>query len=62
MSYQLWNDAFHVLNKKKNDDYRKEQTVFIYVFLALDVILGLLQVYWFGFGIVPKIMEVLSDS
>jgi hypothetical protein len=24
--------------------------------------LGMLQLYWFGFGIVPKILEILNDG
>jgi hypothetical protein len=30
---------------------------FLYVFSAMDVLLGLLQVYWFGIAILPKILK-----
>jgi hypothetical protein len=62
VSYQLWSDVLHVLKNDIMQQYRPGKTWFLYVFLVLDLVLGLLQVYWFGFGILPKIMEILVDS
>jgi len=33
---------------------------FLYLFLFMDVALGLLQLYWFGFGMLPKILEIVQ--
>jgi TLC domain len=69
VSYELWTDALWVLRdddngKKKNDDRDASRDTgkmrFLYVFLAMDVALGLLQVYWFVFGMLPKIVEIVS--
>jgi hypothetical protein len=65
VSYQLWKDALFVLashDKKKDDDNAKAKgkVWFLYIFLFMDVALGLLQVYWFFFGMLPKIAEVVS--
>lgn len=60
VSYRLWCDVLHVVKKKTAQEHRPGKVWFLYIFLALDVVLGLLQVYWFGFGILPKIAEVLS--
>lgn len=48
--------------KKAIDSYRPGKAWFLFGFLVLDFLLGLLQVYWFGFGIVPKILEILMDG
>ena len=60
-SYRLWSDALIVLDKKSGLRGGKSMS-FLYVFLAMDIVLGILQLYWFGFGIIPKIAEVLADS
>ena len=69
VSYHLWKDALFVLrgdNNKKNDDGDADasrtagKTWFLYIFLAMDVALGLLQVYWFAFGMLPKIVEIVG--
>jgi hypothetical protein len=60
-SYRLWSDALIVLDKKSGLRPGKS-LLFLYVFLAVDVALGLLQVYWFGFGILPKLVEIFSGS
>jgi hypothetical protein len=68
VSAQLWSDAFVVLkgpNKDKDEDktpaYGKSKLLFLYMFLAMDVALGLLQVYWFVYGMLPKIVEIINQ-
>lgn len=58
-SFRLWSDVLHVHKKGVIDDYRPGKAWFLYSFLALDLLLGALQVYWFFFGIVPKILEIM---
>lgn len=58
VSYQLWKDVFTV-NKEL---LPRGKSWFLNIFLAMDLILGLLQLYWFFFGMIPKIIEVLEGS
>ena len=58
VSFQLWSDVFHVAKKGRIEEYRPGKGWFLYGFLVMDFLLGLLQVYWFAFGIVPKILEI----
>jgi hypothetical protein len=59
VSYQLWKDVFHV--KKKNEQVvSRNKTRFLHVFLFMDLALGLLQVYWFVWGMIPKVIEILQ--
>jgi hypothetical protein len=61
VSYSLWSDVLIVLDKKTG--LRPEKSLyFLYVFLFMDVALGSLQVYWFAFGILPKLAEVVVGS
>ena len=62
VSYRLWADVLYVRRNKLAEQYRPGKAWFIYVFLVADVVLGLLQLYWFFFGIVPKILEVLDGN
>jgi hypothetical protein len=59
VSYQLWKDALFAMRKGTAKTYRSAAW-FLYIFLAMDVVLGLLQVYWFVFGMLPKIVEILE--
>jgi len=59
VSRQLWIDVFLVSKKGRIEEYRPGKAWFLYGFLIIDFLLGLLQVYWFAFGIVPKILEIL---
>jgi len=59
VSRQLWTDVFLVAKKGRIEEYRPGKAWFLYGFLIMDFLLGLLQVYWFAFGIVPKILEIL---
>jgi len=60
VSVPLWKDALHVMRKKTAQQLRPGTSWFLYVFLAMDAALGLLQMYWFVFGLIPKILEVLN--
>jgi hypothetical protein len=67
VSFRLWSDVAHVCQKNASgscsaEEYRPGKIWwFLYVFLAMDTMLGILQVYWFGIGIVPKVIEILSQ-
>jgi hypothetical protein len=59
VSYKLWSDALTVLSDKKSESSSPSSPSlptgkrwFLYIFLAADVILGSLQLYWIFFGIV----------
>jgi len=58
VSYQLWKDVFSVDKKLAS----KGKAWFLNIFLFMDLTLGLLQLYWFFFGMIPKIVEVLEAS
>jgi hypothetical protein len=62
VSIPLWKDVLVVSRKGVIDNYRPGKAWFLYGFLVLDCLLGMLQLYWFGFGIVPKILEILNDG
>lgn len=61
-SVPLWRDTFYVLQQKDTKHYRPGQTWFLYVFLAMDIALGSLQVYWFVYSMLPKIVEVVQGA
>lgn len=60
VSFQLWSDVFHVAKKGSIEDYRPGKGWFLYGFLVMDFLLGSLQIYWFCFGILPAIVEILG--
>lgn len=60
VSFRLWSDVFAVAKKGVIEDYRPGKAWFLYGFLAMDFMLGSLQVYWFFFVIVPKILQILE--
>jgi len=62
VSIPLWKDVFHVLKSKDSEQLRPGKSWFLFVFLAMNFLLGLLQFYWFGFGILPKILEILEEK
>jgi len=62
VGFSLWRDVIYALKTKTAEQLRPGKSWFLVVFLAASVLLGLLQFYWFGFGIVPKIMEMLTDE
>lgn len=61
VSYQLWSDVLAVAKKQNSiDNYRPGKAWFLYMFLVMDFLLGLLQIYW-AFAIVRKISEILQN-
>lgn len=60
VSFQMWSDVFYVAKKGRIEEYRPGKGWFLYGFLVMDFLLGSLQVYWFAFEILPKILEVLA--
>jgi hypothetical protein len=61
VSARLWTDVMYMRKNNLAEQYRPGKAWFLYVFLAMDIVLGLLQVYWFGFAILPKILEILQN-
>jgi TLC domain len=60
VSYRLWKDALYVQQKGLANKYRPGKSWFLYIFLFMDAALGALQLYWFIWGMIPKILEVLN--
>eukprot|EP00535_Pseudo-nitzschia_heimii_P005951 CAMPEP_0197178138 /NCGR_PEP_ID=MMETSP1423-20130617/3513_1 /TAXON_ID=476441 /ORGANISM="Pseudo-nitzschia heimii, Strain UNC1101" /LENGTH=303 /DNA_ID=CAMNT_0042627815 /DNA_START=152 /DNA_END=1063 /DNA_ORIENTATION=- len=60
VSFRMWSDVIHVAKKGVIDDYRPGKAWFLYTFLVMDVLLGSLQLFWFFFGILPKILEMFQ--
>ena len=60
VSYGLWSDVLDASKKGTIEEYRPGTGWFLYWFLVSDTLLGTLQLYWFFFGIVPKILEILE--
>ena len=60
MSFPLWEDTLHVLRTGSAEKQRPGRTGFLYVFLCLNVLLGALQLFWFG-QIIQKIVEVVQS-
>jgi hypothetical protein len=61
VSYRLWGDVLYVRKHNLAEQYRPGKAWFLYVFLGMDLALGLLQVYWFAYRIAPKILEILES-
>mmetsp|Transcript_2733 Transcript_2733/g.4061 ORF Transcript_2733/g.4061 Transcript_2733/m.4061 type:complete len:283 (+) Transcript_2733:53-901(+) len=62
-SLPLWKDILSIMKKDMTERLRTAGVSwFLIVFLAMNVILGLLQVYWFVFAILPKILEILQNE
>ena len=57
-SKSLWQDSLSTLQSRSIEKLRPGKTSFVYVFLGLNVVLGVLQVYWFGL-IVHKVIEMI---
>lgn len=60
VSFTLWSDVLTVAKKGTINDYRPGTGWFLYWFLVSDILLGSLQLYWFFFGILPKLFELLG--
>lgn len=59
LSFPLWKDVLHVTRTGSVEKYRPGKARFLYFFLILDVLLGVLQLYWFG-EIAQKVAEALG--
>ena len=62
VSFGLWSDILAVRKKGVIEHYRPGKTWFLYAFLVMDTLLGSLQLYWFFFVIVPKILEIVNEE
>lgn len=58
-SFPLWKDVLHVTKTGSAEKFRPGKTRFLYFFLTLDVLLGVLQVYWLG-DIAQAVVEALG--
>jgi hypothetical protein len=48
VSYLLWLDALHVIKSGVAENLRPGKSFVLYIFLTINIILGVLQLYWFG--------------
>jgi hypothetical protein len=48
VGYQMFRDIFHVLGNGMADKLRPGRNHVLYVMMALNLVLGFLQLYWFG--------------
>jgi hypothetical protein len=60
-SFPLWKDVLHVTRTGSAEQLRPGKSSFLYLFLSLDVLLGALQLYWFG-QIVQKVIEMVTQG
>ena len=61
-SYHVWRDALEVRQSKSLEQLRKPGASSVLgMFLVLNVVLGLLQLYWFGM-IVVKLIEMAGEN
>ena len=59
VGFQLWSDVLYIVRKGTAEDYRPGRSWFLIFTLAMSIALGILQLYWFVFGMLPKITEIL---
>jgi hypothetical protein len=60
-SIQIWKDVQYIHNNRLAEQFRPGKEWCIFMFVGMSIALGMLQLHWFLFGIVPKIVDVLSD-
>lgn len=62
VSYQLWSDALHALGKSgMAEKMRPGKSFVLYIFLTINILLGVLQLYWFRF-ILGETAKVLAGE
>lgn len=61
VSYLLWSDALTVLRNGVAEKLRPGRSYVLYIFLTLNPILGVLQLYWFGI-ILNEVHKVLMSG
>eukprot|EP00567_Pseudictyota_dubia_P014159 CAMPEP_0197437830 /NCGR_PEP_ID=MMETSP1175-20131217/4976_1 /TAXON_ID=1003142 /ORGANISM="Triceratium dubium, Strain CCMP147" /LENGTH=283 /DNA_ID=CAMNT_0042967445 /DNA_START=160 /DNA_END=1011 /DNA_ORIENTATION=- len=59
VSFLLWKDILYVLRSGRAEELRPGKSFCLYIYLFLNVALGLLQVFWFGI-ILQEAHKVLS--
>lgn len=61
VSFQLWKDALNAIHSGIAEKMRPEKSIVLYMFLTINVLLGLLQLYWFRF-ILGETAKVLAGE
>jgi hypothetical protein len=61
-SIQIWKDVQYIHNNRLAEQFRPGKEWCIFIFVGMSIALGMLQLHWFLFSIVPKIVDVLSDA
>lgn len=59
--YQLWSDVSYVLKRGLAEKLRPGKAYVLYLFVAVGIPMGLLQLYWFQI-IVNEVIKVLSSE
>lgn len=61
VSFQLWKDALNAIHSGMAEKMRPEKSFVLYIFLTINILLGLLQLYWFRF-ILGETAKVLAGE
>jgi len=63
VSYTLWKDVFHVIRTGSAERLRPGKSfVLKYIYLPFNVLLGLLQMYWFSYVILPGAIKTVRGE
>ena len=62
VSFLLWTDALHVIRTGIANKMRPGRSYVLYIFLILNLPLGVLQLYWFGLILVEVKKLVLAQA
>ena len=63
VSYTLWHDVFHVIRTGSAEQHRPGKAyVLTYIYLPFNILLGVLQLYWFGFVILPGTLRTVRGE
>lgn len=61
VSLLLWKDCYHVVSKGVSDKLRPGKNFVLYIFLLLNLPLGVLQLYWFTI-ILEEVRKLLAGE
>jgi hypothetical protein len=61
VSFQLWKDALSAIHSGMAEKMRPGKSFVLYIFLTINILLGLLQLYWFRF-IIGETIKVLAGE
>ena len=61
VSYVLWSDAAYVIRSGVAEKLRPGRSFVLYIFLTANLLLGVLQLYWFGLVMV-EVMKVFEGQ